>query len=164
MTTHMWTKGDTMWQRKKEGLMKVKEKVDLQSNNSLTNLQLFILNKRWLPQFLERHTMNPMQNNMQQESMDKCWTSCLSWKNAWHEIFLPISRPSVTKILVAIFIRRRLTLITPLELGRKNRYFNDFNMMLFNVKNKKGRPVTQTLFDHAAIGIKWNRVVKKCWR
>ena len=146
--------------------MTVKEQVDVQSNNLLTNLQLCVLNNGCLHQFLERYAMNPMHNNIQEASMEKCGTSCLSWKNTWHEIFLPVSRTGVTKVLVAIFLRSGLTLITPLELGRKIRDVNDFNMILFNIKNKKkGRPVSYTRFDYAAIGIKYNRVVdERCWR
>ena len=137
---------------KKDGLMTVKEQVDAQSNNLLINLQLCVVNNGCLHQFLERHVMSPTHNNAQEASMEKCGTSCSSCKNTRHDIFLPVSRPGVTKILVGAFFRSGLTLITPLELGRKIRDVNDFNMTSSNTKNKKSRPASHARFDHAAIG------------
>ena len=83
----------------------------------LTNIQLCVLNNGFLNQFSDRHAMNPMHNNVQEESMEKCGTSCLLLKNSWHTIFLPVSIPSFTKIVVVIFLKIGLVSINPLELG-----------------------------------------------
>ena len=93
-----------------------------------------------LYQFVESHAMNPMHNNMQEASMDKCGTSFLLFKNIWHNIFLPFLMPGVTIILVAMFLRSGLILVTSLELGRKIKDVNDFNIIFIEMKSKNNSP------------------------
>ena len=72
---------------------------------------------------------------------ENVYSSC---KNTWHDFF-PVSRHVVTKILVAVFLRIRLTLITTLELGRKIIDVNDFSITFLHMKNK-----TEVFLSHTS--------------